>query len=192
VSEPARHPYAVHSLTGEVLPDDIQKLKAEIVRYHAIIKGLERDIRGWAVRYRQLEEDRDVAAREHELWKVGEYVFKGWQRLCNHGRTHYTADRFWCAEPFLARPKYGETLRDRLVECLRAVKGAQFDPWRKPRKNGSVYVHDSWEVIFKSVGSYDEFRAKCPVGWVPVLSDELEEAVVQAERVLARLREAGR
>jgi hypothetical protein len=53
-------------------------------------------------------------------------------------------------------------------------------------------VAAEWRAEHMPFSQEARAAARAPVGWVPVLSDELEEAVVQAERVLARLREAGR
>jgi hypothetical protein len=61
--------------------------------------------------------------------------------------------------PFLTRKKYG------LKMCLRAIAGAKFDCWTKPRRNGTDYRHDGWDVIFSKPGTFEDFCNKAPRGW---------------------------
>lgn len=201
ISGPARHLRAVDH-NGEIEPETIEFLKAEIHRLGAVVRGLERDLRGWMVRYRQLEEDKATEAREHPLWPVAEMLFKGWRKRCNHPRSPFTPDRFWLIEQFLTNPKYGPTLEDRVKLCARAIAGAGFDAFAVRRKNGSVKRMDEWERIFgapnrwqktsSSAGSFEEFVNRAPRGWSPTLSDALREAIGLAEARLSKLKEAGK
>lgn len=184
-----RNLHAVND-NGEV--ETVESLKAELARHAAEIKGLQRDLRGWMVRYRQLEEDKAQEAREHVLWPLAKLLFVGWQRMCRHGRCTWQPERFWLVEPFLTRPNYATTLEGRVILVCRAIKGAQFDAWTKPRKNGTVYRRDAWEAIFEGVGSFEDFRKKAPVGWEPRFSDELRLLIVQCEKRLERMAEVAK
>lgn len=146
--------------TGEVR--SLEALEDELGRQQAIIAGLERDIRGWAVRYRQLAEDRNQLAREHPCWEAGEWLFNQWRRACKHPRARWTPDRFWLIEPFLVNDKWGKTLRARLAMCRLAIDGAAFDAFRRQRRNGTWEVFDEWERIFASAGKLESFCKKAP------------------------------
>lgn len=153
--------------TGEVLPGvfnvaELIELRREVAHREDIIAGLQRDIRGWAQRYRELERDRKAEALEHELWPVGQRVFSAWRKQCRHPRSVYTADRFWQIEPFLTHTKYGKTAEDRERLCMRAIAGAAFDAFVVKRKNGSVKRFDEWERIFESAGKFEEFCNRAP------------------------------
>lgn len=158
----------VDPTTGEIVHvDDIVELRRELARREDVIAGLQRDIRGWAQRYRELERDRDVEAREHELWPVGESIFRDWRKRCRHPRSVWTTDRFWLIQPFLTNGKYGKELSDRIALCRRAVAGAEFDAFEVRRKNGSSKRFDEWERIFESAGKVEEFCNRAPIGWTP-------------------------
>lgn len=157
--------------TGEVVEvapcPDCRDARQELMRLEDIITGLQRDIRGWAMRYRDLERDKGAEAREHELWPVGERIFREWRKLCRHPRSAWTPDRFWAIEPFLTNPKYAPKLEDRILLCRRAVAGAAHDAYEVKRKNQSTKRFDEWERIFESAGRFEEFCNRAPVGWGP-------------------------
>ncbi len=192
--EPARHLRPVES------PEDIiRALKEANTQYQQIVKGLEHDIKGWAIRYGQLAEDRAEEAREHPLFPLGKRLFDGWRRRCNHPRAQWSEDRFWLCEPFLMLPRYAPDLEGRVLLVCRAIAGAAYDSWTVKRRNGSVKRMDEWHRIFSdprqrrpgpSAGSFEEFCNRAPMGWQPVLSDEMRALIVEAERRLALLKES--
>lgn len=158
----------VDTKTGEVVElVEIIELRRELARREDVIAGLQRDIRGWAMRFRELERDRAIEAREHELWPVGESVFRDWRKRCRHPRSVWTPDRFWLIEPFLVNQKYGAALDDRIALCRRAVAGAEFDAFEVKRKNGSTKRFDEWERVFEGAGKVEEFCNRAPIGWTP-------------------------
>jgi hypothetical protein len=171
-----RHLAAVPDANGEI-PKTLAELKAELARKDAEIRGLTRDLRGWMVRYRQLEEDKNAEAREHPLFPLGKHLFDGWRRCCNHPKAKWTEDRFWLLEPFIALPRYGDTLEARVILCCRAIKGAQHDAWSTTRKNGTVRRFDEWDRVYGSAGQFEEFVNKAPRGWAPVLSPSLQSLI---------------
>ena len=149
--------------TGEVIEPDCLDCR----RHLDEISGLERDLRGWAVRYAQLKRDKDTDAREHPMWPVGERIFREWRSVCRHPRSPWTPDRFWMVEPFLTNAKYGVELEQRVALCRRAVAGAAFDPFVSHRRNGSEHRHNGWDLIFRSSDKFEEFCCKAPAGWKP-------------------------
>jgi hypothetical protein len=162
----------VNAETGEVLARedggaDLREARAELARSADIIAGLQRDIRGWTIRYRELERDLAADARAHECWPIGERVFREWRRACKHPRSVWTADRFWTAAPFLSDPRYGDTPITRELLAMRAIAGAAYDCYATKRRNGSVKRHDDWDLIFRSAGKFEEFACRAPPGWTP-------------------------
>jgi hypothetical protein len=155
----------VDPVTGEAIGVTIQHviaLKAENARLEDVVRGLQRDVRGWAYRYAELERDRATEAREHPHWPAGKWLFDHWRRVCRHPRAVWTPDRFWLVESYLSQPKYGETLKARVALCRRAINGAAYDPWTVTRKNGTEKRFDEWERIFGGAGKLEEFVNRAP------------------------------
>lgn len=148
---------------GEVHQDECEACK----RKNDEIAGLERDVRGWAVRFRELERDKDAEAKNHPLWHAAEVIFEEWRELCRHPRSPWTPDRFWVIVPFLTNRKYGKTADERVVLCRRAIAGAAYDPFVSTRRNGSTQRHDGWDLIFRSSDKFESFCCKAPRGWTP-------------------------
>jgi hypothetical protein len=138
------------------LDKEVRYLTEENQRLEDAINGLQRDIRGWTHRFNELKRDKVQGAKHHEHYSEVEIAFREWQRLCNHPRSPYTADRFWIALPFYENPKYGLKL------MIRAVKGAAYDAFEVERKNGSKKRFDEWERIFKDAGSFEDFCNRAP------------------------------
>lgn len=151
MSEDGRY-IVVDSKTGEGLERSDYRLS----EYEAQVKGLQRDVRAWTMRFDELKRDRAKAAKHHPLFDEVEIAFRHWKQACNHKRSPYTADRFWLALPYLENPKYGLKL------MLRAIEGAAFDAFEVTRKNGSKKRFDEWERIFKDAGTFEEFCNKAP------------------------------
>jgi hypothetical protein len=157
--EPIRHLRVVeHDENGEVIHADCP----ECLRRIDEIAGLERDIRGWTVRYAELKRDRNAEAEEHPCWEAAQWTFRQWKRRCNHPRARWSHDRFWLIEPFLVGDKWGRTLKARVALCLLAIDGAAFDSWSKPRKNGTAKVFNEFDRIFATTGSFEEFVKRAP------------------------------
>lgn len=175
--------------TGEVVSsvaerpdlDEIATLKAELADANRTIIGQETDLKAWRIRYRKLAEDKAAEARESYLWPVIAMVYVGYQKRCNK-RAAFTTDRFWAAEPFFRTTLYGKTLEDRVRVIATAIAGAQHDPYRKRRKNGTWNTFDGWgNNIFVSTDRFDEFVQRAPVDFEPVLSPRLLDAIQVAE-----------
>jgi hypothetical protein len=161
MAERAHLHVVVNPDTGEIVEPDCEGCRTK----NDEIAGLERDVRGWAVRYAELKRDRDAEAREHPMWPVGERVFREWRQLCRHPRSPWTQDRFWQIEPFLTNPKYGKEEEARVALCRRAVAGAAYDAYKTTRRNGSVKHHNDWDLIFRSADKFEEFCNRAPTGW---------------------------
>jgi hypothetical protein len=153
----------INAETGEVVEPDCPECR----RHLDEISGLERDLRGWAVRYAQLKRDKDTDAREHPMWPVGERIFREWRSVCRHPRSPWTPDRFWVIEPFLTNAKYGQEVEQRVALCRRAVAGAAFDAFEVKRKNGTVKRFDEWARVFKDSSNFEDFCNRAPKGWTP-------------------------
>lgn len=159
MADPVRHLRVVeHDEHGQVIEPGCP----ECLRRIDTIAGLERDIRGWTVRHEQLKRDRIAEAEEHPCWEAGIWLFKYWQRHCNHPRSRWAADRFWLVQPFLELKRWGPTLKARVGRCCLAVDGAEFDAWTVQRKNGAVKRFDEFDRIFATTGSYEEFQKRAP------------------------------
>lgn len=160
----------VNTATGQqlgTLDDHAQHFKDQI-------DGLERDIRGWRTRFANLKRDKDVEAREHELWPEAIKLFALWKKECKHGRSAFTQDRFWLALPFLGpQPEALLAAARRLgldeaaepygpVICKLAIEGAAYDPYVTTRRNGSKQRHDGWDLIFRGAAKVEEFACRAP------------------------------
>lgn len=141
----------VNADTGE-LHDPEECLKC--AHLEDVIKGLERDIRGWAARYAELNRDLSKQAREHPMYQDVQMLFGYWKRACRHPKSQFTADRFWLMQPFFDR--HGDAL------CRRAIDGAAFDCMTKQRRNGSWERFDSVELIFRDEGKFESFCNRAP------------------------------
>lgn len=133
-----------------------QLLEDELRRREDEISGLQTVIRGQAFKLEQLKRDKAGSAKTHPKYADAEIVFREWKRHCNHPRSGFTAARFWLILPFLENEKFG------MKACLLAIKGAAYDPFETRRKNGTVKRHDSWEKIFESAGTLEDFANRAP------------------------------
>lgn len=119
------------------------------------IAGLERDIRGWRHRYRELEKDLEGDARQHPLWETAIGVFDYWRTQCNHPRSRFNAERFDAVRPFIEK--------DGVEACRRAIRGAAYDPFIDRRRNGTQIRYDDFiDHIFKSRKRFEYSCAKAP------------------------------
>jgi hypothetical protein len=163
------------------LAAELEALKAQLADANRTIIGLERDLKAAHIRHRKAVEDKAAEARESYLWPVIAMMYAGYQKRCRKTAV-FTSDRFWAAEPFFRTTLYGKTLEDRVRKIATAIAGAQHDPYKRRRKNGTYNTFDGWSTnLFVSTDRFDEFVAKAPVGFEPVLSPRLTEAIRVAE-----------
>jgi hypothetical protein len=132
----------------------LPKLQRELDQLHDQLAGAEREIRSWRARYAELSRDKEEAVRRDPLWARAERLFARWQILCGHTRAKWDYSRFEVVRPFLKADGYDL--------CLLAIEGAAYDPYTKPRTNGSVKRFDDWELVFKSRGKFEEFACRAP------------------------------
>lgn len=177
--------------TGEVAPatypecSECQKKADEIYALH-------RDLRGWAIRFRELQRDKAQEAREHPCWALSEMLFQAWRKRCNHKSARWTEDRFWQIEPFLTAGRYGQTLEERVNLCARAIAGAGFDAFEVKRRNGTTKRFDEWERVFADAGKFEDFCSRAPTDWKPTLSPRTLKAIGAAEARLQAQRKAAK
>jgi hypothetical protein len=159
----ARHLHVVDATSGEVL----EGCPACAVKEDEI-KGLERDIRGWAARYAELKRDREREAREHDAWPIGMRLFRVYCQLTPRQdgqprRLSFDAARFECWLQHFH--KWGEEM------CLRAIVGRVFDHHTAQRKNGTTIHYFEWERIFGNAGkmtpteNFEESCRRAPADW---------------------------
>jgi hypothetical protein len=123
-----------------------------------VIAGLERDVRGWAKRFAELQRDKNAEARAHDSWPKIMLLFRYWQEMTGHTRARWTGDRFWLALPLWQEFGTGN--------CAAGVAGIAHDPNRKPMKNGKVEVYDGWDLLFRSTATLERYIVRRPRGWV--------------------------
>ena len=139
------------------------------------LKGAERDLNGWRVRFEELRRDKEAEAREHELWNSALDLFDLWRRAAAQAegkakpkRSKFSADRFFLVLPFLK--KYD------LEMCQRAIIGRCFDHYgadgKVRRKNGSPIHYCEFERIFGAMGqgktastNFEESCNRAPADW---------------------------
>lgn len=144
----------VDRTSGELQEHTTATMEAEIISLRDELRGVTRDLRSWMRRYAELERDRDVEARESDLWAPAVILFKQWQRETGHPRCQWTTARFELIKPYLSR--HGIEL------CEKAIKGHAYDPWTTQRKNGTERRFDSWELLWRDEAHFEEAVNKCP------------------------------
>lgn len=149
LGEPARPVLRVVDENGE-LHDDCPGCAALADQ----LKGAERDINAWRLRYADLVRDAEAEAKADPLWDDCRALFDHWRETCRHPRARFTLDRFNLLRPWLKR--YGPD------DCRRAVDGAAFDAFETKRKNGSVKRHDGLGLIFRDAEHFEDFANRAP------------------------------
>jgi len=155
------HLRAVDHSSGELIEATPEALAAENQALSDEVKGLQRNILGWTRKCGDLERDHQAEAEANKHWPTAVRMFAYHQKMCDHPNTEWSWERFEMCLPYLKRRKYG------LEACLRAIAGARYDCWKKKRRNGTLYRHDGWDVIFSKPGVFEDFVAKAPVDWTP-------------------------
>jgi hypothetical protein len=164
-AQPVQHLHIIDGATGEAL-DECPGCRAR----DDVITGLERDIRGWAMRYQDLKRDREKEAREDPRWPDAVRLFRLYCRLTGKGgkprKLTWTVERFWLCEPFLRKHGIGM--------CERAIVGRVFDHYSAKRKNGSTIRYFEWERIFANAKEFEESANRAPKDFVSELEAEDE------------------
>lgn len=143
---------------GQVLKDEeipcpgCEELKDEV-------KGLNRDLTTWRVRYANLERNKEAEARGDGMWQMGQRLFLLWKQLTGHMRSDFTADRFYDCAPYLRNKKYGPPM------VARGIVGIAFDPFVTTRRNGSKKRHDGWDLLFRKTDKFEEYVNCAPSDW---------------------------
>ncbi len=163
----------VDTATGTVVKDceACPELAAQLDQERSKLKGAERDINAWRVRYEELRRDKEAEARAHELWDpaldlfnlynaaAGYYEGRGKPKGCR-----FSAERFWLILPFLKAE--GPEM------CQRAIIGRCSDHHVGQRKNGRPIHYDEFERIFGAKGkaatardNFEESVRRVPKDW---------------------------
>lgn len=147
---------------------ELRQLADEKQRAEDKLKGAERDINAWRVRYEELRRDKEAEAREHELFDTAADLFELWKRGMarvegKKKRIKFTADRFFTLLPHLK--KYG------VEDCQQAIIGRLYDHFQGERKNGDPIHYCEWDRIFGNLGNgtpsenFIDSRDRVPDGW---------------------------
>lgn len=150
MSEPAELRLVVDRETGEVSESSCPECATAAQDVENITKELRKALR----RERELRADREKEAELHPQRGEIVEVFEFWQAECRHPNAKLDADRTFAIAGMLKR--YG------LEICKRAVRGAAFDPFTAPRKNGSVQRFDGVDLIFRNSEKLENFANKAP------------------------------
>lgn len=132
----------------------IATLNQEIRELEDQLEGAEREVRAWRARYADAVRDVEKEAKRHPLYAKAEELFGEWQTLTGHTRSKWSVDRFKVVQPFLKKDGYDL--------CLLAIQGAAFDPYTKPRANGTMKRFDDWELVFRDRYKFEEFCNRAP------------------------------
>lgn len=164
MSEPALH------LVGDQLVDEQGEVHRcpHCQRLEDEIEGLQRDIRGWAHRYRELKRDKEAEAKKSPHWPEAVEHFKEWKALSGR-KAQWTIDRFELVEPFLKNAKYRDW-----ISC--AIAGHCFDPFVTTRKNGTENVHNGWDLLFRDAAHFEEACRKSPLEARPAQAEGQADA----------------
>ncbi len=114
-----------------------------------MVAGLERDIRGWTIRYRELKRDKEADARNDPLWPVALEHFNYWKQATGRKGCEWTVERFELIRPYLKRKKHRDYIG-------RAIDGIAYDHYVSTRRNGTKNHHNGWEVLFRDSGRFEE------------------------------------
>lgn len=173
--EPRR---GVNEQTGEVECASCVEAESELkAALHTLdqteikLKGAERDLNSWRVRFEELRRDKEAEAREHELWDAALDLFDLWRKATARAagrkkpsRAKFSGDRFYLVLPFIKRYS--------VEDCQRAIIGRAFDHFTDERKNGSTIHYFEWERIFGSMGqgktadaNFTESANRAPKDW---------------------------
>jgi hypothetical protein len=152
VGEPARHLHViVDTETGQKQEFNECPNCTELGRQ---LEGAEKEIRAWRTRYAKAIEDREAAAKGHDLWPQAVALWQEWKVATKHIRSRWTAERFWLCEPYLRV--------DGFVICRWAVWGIAYMPNTKRLPTGQLETYDGWETCFKNRGTFERYARR---GW---------------------------
>ncbi len=152
-----------------------EEITAEVQAFLDTIEGLERINKRLLRELAELKRDKQAAAEADFYWPLATRLFVYHGRLCNHQGDEWGWEQFELILPKLKGTGLVGRREDKerlgLERCLRAIAGAHFDPWRKPRRNKTYFVYNRWNDIFGRVpgktSHFEDFIAKCPTDWKP-------------------------
>jgi hypothetical protein len=114
--------------------------------------------RGQSRELAELRRDKDAEARAHDAWPTLTALFMLWRKETGHAKAKWGQGRFWDALPLWKAFGTGN--------FAAGIAGIAFDPNRKPMKNGTVEVFDSWELLVRNAGTLERYIKRRPSDWV--------------------------
>lgn len=139
-------------IDGEVDPEGPQTFAealAEISDLNDQLKGAEKEIKAWRMRYAKLARDREADAQNHELWGLAVALYTEWRIVTGHMRSVWNVDRFDLCRPYLE--KEGFKL------CRLAIWGLAAHPNRKQITPGYWETYDAFELPFRNAGNFTRY-----------------------------------
>ena len=137
------------------------------------IDGLQRDIRGWARRYADLQRDKNAEAAAHEAWPTLLALFKYWRVLTGHTRTKWVTKQCGAAKFWVALPIWEEWGTGNFAA---GIAGIAYQPHTNPNRNGRIESYTDWETLCKNSGAMRRYIGRRPSDWV--LPDQFKEVPV--------------
>lgn len=155
MSEPALKLVDTH--TGELSSGSDSALMARIEELEHDLANVERELRQRRAQITRLQRDKERERQAFEQRDVVERLFAFWQKRCKHPKSRLTPERFDAARACLEHGYDEEQMR-------LAILGAAFQPFTKPRKNGTVERFDDLELIFRNGSNLERFACRAPRG----------------------------
>jgi hypothetical protein len=176
LSEPAPHLHLIDTGTGEVyercpnceaMEDQLAGAESNVRSMRGIMAKLKREVAG--------EVDRN-----HALFPDAVALWRYWQERCRPRSTGELTDkRMRHVLPYLRR--------EGPEACREAIRGAAFDPFMTPQKNGKTRVHNDWDQIFpiQDEGKFESFRERAPDHEPTAAQRTMKETALEVVRRLA-------
>jgi uncharacterized Zn finger protein (UPF0148 family) len=140
----------VHPETGEVLSCPQCQTREDV------IVQLEKENRLHKAKITKLERADEQISSMDPLWEEAQAIHEWWRLACWHPLARFDLEDFKLIRPHLKRGQYG------LIECLQAICGAAFDPYKQEQKNGKLKAYNDWDTIFKTKAKMERFAERVP------------------------------
>lgn len=116
----------------------------------------EKDLRILKAKITKLERAEEQVSSNDPLWEEAQAIHEWWRLACWHPLTGFDLEDFKLIRPHLKRGKHG------LIDCLKAICGAAFDPYEAEQKNGKLKAYNDWDTIFKTKAKTERFAERVP------------------------------
>jgi hypothetical protein len=151
--------YVLHQ--GEVVGriPTTRELLEKIDELELTVEDLERERRQQRAQIRKLKAELDRTPAHYDRAGEVENIINEWRIVCKHPNARSSLDRFDAVRRLLdvthprPYPREAFTL---------AIQGAVYDPYRRPRRNGTLQAYDDIELICRTAAKFEEFIRRAP------------------------------